>query len=139
MNRFSSILCAATLLAASAPPLSAQEAIPAAVTPATGIERKLLERFAVPGTADETVLLVADFAPNANTGRHTHPGTATGYVIYGSIELSADGAPPRLIGAGQSFAVPAGTVHAEQGGPAGARVVAAMTIPTGQPLASPVD
>ena len=51
------------------------------------IKRTLLQRFNVPGSVYETVIGVAEIAPNAMIGRHTHAGTEAGYVIDGELLL----------------------------------------------------
>jgi quercetin dioxygenase-like cupin family protein len=95
-----------------------------------------LQRFDVPGTGYETVIAVAEIAPNVSIGRHTHPGPESGYLIEGDFELMVDGEPPRQLRAGESYKVPPNTVHDARTGPRGAKVIATYVVEKGQPLAS---
>ena len=54
---------------------------------------------------------VADLAPGAATGRHTHPTPRFVYVIGGAVVLELDGKPPQTFKAGQAFAEMPGVVH----------------------------
>lgn len=115
--------------------LSAVAQNPAAAPP---IKRIPLQRFDVPGTLFETVIGIAEIAPNVAIGRHTHPGPESGYVMTGSFELLIDGQAPRLLRVGDSYQVPSGAVHDARSGPEGATVLATYIVQKGQPLALPV-
>jgi quercetin dioxygenase-like cupin family protein len=121
---------------AGANPVAAQPSAAAAVSPAPSIKRIPLQRFDVPGTADETVIGIAEIGPNVAIGRHIHPGPESGYVIEGGFELLIDGEAPRLLKAGDSYKVPPGAIHDAKAGPGGARVIATYVVEKGQPLAS---
>lgn len=54
---------------------------------------------------------VADLAPGAATGRHTHPTPRFVYVVEGAVVLELDGKPPQTFKAGQAFAEMPGVVH----------------------------
>lgn len=127
------ILFAAVLLACTHPVPAQQGAPAAAVAP---IKRIPLQRFDVPGTAYETVIGIAEIAPNVSIGRHTHPGPESGYLIEGSFELLIEGQPPRMLRAGDSYQVPARTVHDARSGAGGAKVIATYVVEKGQPLSS---
>ncbi len=101
------------------------------------IKRIPLQRFEVPGTLYETVIGIAEIAPNVAIGRHTHPGPESGYVMAGSFELLIDGQAPRLLKVGDSYQVPPGAVHDAKAGPEGAKVIATYVVQKGQPLAIP--
>lgn len=103
----------------------------------TPIKRIPLQRFEVPGTLFETIIGIAEIAPNVAIGRHTHPGPESGYVMAGSFELLIDGQVPRLLKAGDSYQVPPGAVHDAKAGSEGAKVIATYVVPKGQPLATP--
>ena len=92
----------------------AQQPAPGAAA-SPGIKRVILQRVEIPGTNFETVLGMAEIAPGANAGRHTHPGPETGTVTE----------------------IPAGTIHDVRTVGGAARVVAAYMVPKGMPLASP--
>ena len=114
--------------------IAAQQPAPAA---SPGIKRTLLQKVEVPGTNYETILGVAEIAPGMNAGRHTHPGPETGTVTEGEVVLMIDGQPDKTLKAGDSYQIPAGTVHDVRtvGGPA--KVVAVYMVPKGMALASP--
>ena len=54
---------------------------------------------------------VADLAPGAATGRHSHPTPRFVYVIEGAVVLEMDGQSPQTFKAGQAFAEPPNVVH----------------------------
>lgn len=117
-------------------PAAAQPSPSAAASPTPSIKRIPLQRFDVPGTAYETVIGIAEIAPNVAIGRHNHPGPESGYVIEGGFELLIDGESPRLLKAGDSYKVPPRAVHDAKVGPDGAKVIATYVVEKGQPLAS---
>ena len=127
MVKSTSLIFAALAVLACATPLTAQ-------TPS--IKRTPLQRFDVPGTTYETVIGMAEIAPNVSIGRHTHPGPESGYIIEGGLELLIDGEPPRQLRAGDSYKVPPRAVHDAKTGPAGAKVIATYVFEKGQPLAA---
>ena len=111
--------------------------LPSAATQTSGIKRIPLQKFDVPGTQYETITAVAEVAPNSAVGRHTHFGPETGYVIEGDIVMIMDGQPERTLRAGESYYVPAGTVHDGKAGPKGAKIIAIYVVEKGKPLATP--
>jgi quercetin dioxygenase-like cupin family protein len=115
---------------------SAQQTVPAVAGPES-IKRIPLQRFDVPGTPYETVIGIAEIAPNVAIGRHTHPGPESGYVLEGGFELLIDGEAPRMIKAGESYKVPPRVPHDAKTGAAGAKVIATYVVEKGQPLATP--
>jgi quercetin dioxygenase-like cupin family protein len=42
----------------------------------------------------------AETVPNANIGRHSHPGDESGYVLQGDIMLRVDGQRPKPLKVG---------------------------------------
>lgn len=139
MVKLVSVACGVLAVMVWTGPAMAQQGTPAATAQAQNIQRIPLQRFDVPGTAYETVIGMAAIAPNVSIGRHVHPGVESGYVIEGSAEMLIDGQPPRLLEAGDSYVIPARTVHDAKAGPEGARVIATYVVEKGKPLASPVD
>jgi quercetin dioxygenase-like cupin family protein len=131
------IAAAASLVLASQSP--AQDTLTAATTEVQPINRIPLQRFEVPDTAYETIIGIAEIAPNVNVGLHTHPGPESGYAIEGSFELLIDGEAPKMIHAGESYLVPANVAHDAKTGPDGAKVIATYLVPGGQPISSPVE
>ncbi len=138
MLRTTSLLCATVALLACTQLPASQPTAPAATTPPAAIKRIPLQRFDVPGTAYETVIGMAEIAPNVSIGRHTHPGPESGYLLEGSFELLVDGEPPRHLKAGDSYLIPPRIVHDARSGAGGAKVIATYVVEKGQPLASVV-
>jgi quercetin dioxygenase-like cupin family protein len=101
------------------------------------IKRIPLQKFDVPEGQRETVMGIAEIAPNVTIGRHTHPGPEVSYVLEGDLVLMIDGQPPRALKPGDSFNIPAGVVHDARSGEKGAKVLATYIIERGKPLASP--
>lgn len=60
---------------------------------------------------DAGSLWIAEIAPGAATGRHTHPTPRFVYVVEGAVVLEMDGQPPRTFRAGEGFAEPPDQVH----------------------------
>ena len=88
--------------------------------PTSNIKRTMLQKVDVPGTNYETVTAIAEIAPGASSGRHTHPGPETGYVK-----------------AGDSYQIPASAVHDVKSSDKGMKVMAVYIVERGKPLASP--
>jgi quercetin dioxygenase-like cupin family protein len=125
---------AALCLVASSLGLTAVAQTPAEAPP---IKRTPLQRFDVPGTLFETVIGVAEIAPSVAIGRHAHPGSESGCVMAGSLELLIDGQAPRLLKDGDSYQVPPGAVHDAKAGPEGAEVIATCVVQKRKPLSTP--
>ena len=128
MLKFTSAICATLAVLTWTDPVAAQQNLPAAAGQTQNIKRTPLQRFDVPGTAYETVIGIAEIAPNVSIGRHTHPGPESGYLIEGEA--------PRLLKAGESYKVPPRTIHDAKTGSDGAKVIATYVVEKGQPLAS---
>lgn len=135
MLKSTSALCAAFAVLAVASQGSAQQS-PPSNPQAQSIKRIPLQRFEVPGTTYETVIGIAEIAPNVAIGRHTHPGPESGYLLEGSFELLIDGEAPKALKAGESYVVPARAVHDARTGAQGAKVIATYVVETGHPIAS---
>ena len=91
----------------------------------------------MPGTSSETVVGIAEIAPNVLIGRHTHPGPESGYLLEGDMVLMIDGQPPKPLKMGESYQIPSGAIHDAKSGASGAKVLAVYVVQKGQPLASP--
>jgi len=101
-----------------------------------GFKRVELQRhdLGVPGR--EVVQVRAEFEPGASVGKHTHPGEEFGYLLEGTLELEVSGKPNTTLKAGDTFFVPAGTVHAAKNvGKGPAAVLATYVVEKGKPLA----
>lgn len=109
-----------------------------AVAQAPGIKRTLLQRSDVGAGDREVVLGLAEVAPGASSGRHSHFGVETGYVIEGASSLSVEGETPKLLKAGDSYLIPAGKVHdVKTVGDVPVKVLATYVVEKGKPLATP--
>lgn len=105
---------------------------------ASGLTRTLVGRADVSIPGKEAVVARVEVAPGARAGRHTHPGDEISYVQEGQVELLVDGQAPRVVKAGESFVIPAGTVHdAHNGGDSPVKLVGVYVVEKGKPLASP--
>jgi quercetin dioxygenase-like cupin family protein len=105
----------------------------------TGFKRTILQQadLSVPGR--EAVTAIAEIPPAVSAGRHTHPGEEVGYVLDGTIVVEQEGKPSVTLNAGQTFLIPAGTVHnATNPGSTPARILATYIVEKGKPLATPV-
>jgi quercetin dioxygenase-like cupin family protein len=68
------------------------------------IQRTDLLKSELPDVQDnEMHVWVADIAPGAATGRHSHPTPRFVYVIEGAVVLELDGKPPQTFKTGQAF------------------------------------
>jgi quercetin dioxygenase-like cupin family protein len=128
---------ACLVLLGSAAPLQAQPGPPAAVSQTANIKRTPLQKFGVPGTNYETVIGMAEIAPNVNIGKHTHPDPESGFMLEGDMTLLVDGQAPLAVKAGESYKIAPGAAHDAHSGPNGAKVIATYVVEKGKPLASP--
>ena len=124
------VTCGALALAGVIAGVSAQQ---------PGFKRTVLQQRDLSMPGREVVSAVAEFEPGATVGRHTHPGEEAGYLLEGAIALEQDGKPTVSLGVGQTFFIPAGTVHnATNTGSTRARVLATYIVEKGKPVATPV-
>ena len=108
------------------------------VAQAPGIKRTLLQRTDI-GNNMELVLGLAEIAPKGSTGRHTHFGVETGYVLAGTSVLEIEGEAPRTLKAGDSYTIPAGKIHNASAGETEAKVLATYAVEKGKTLATPAN
>jgi quercetin dioxygenase-like cupin family protein len=101
------------------------------------ITRTILEKFDVPDSNYETVIMHVEIAPQVNTGLHTHPGFDAAYLLDGDLTVLEHGQPAKPIRAGQSWHVRPGVVHEVKAGHRPAIVLAMYVVEKGKPLASP--
>jgi quercetin dioxygenase-like cupin family protein len=108
------------------------------VAQAPGIKRTVLQKGEAAAADRDVILARAELAAGGSTGRHTHPGPEIGYVLEGSPVLEIDGQPPRELKPGDSYVIPAGTVHnAKVVGDKTGVVLATYVVEKGKPLATP--
>jgi quercetin dioxygenase-like cupin family protein len=101
------------------------------------ITRTILERFDVPDSNFETVIMHVEVAPQMNTGLHTHPGFDAAYLLEGELTVVERGQPNKPIRPGQSWHIRPGIVHEVKAGNRAARVLAMYVVEKGKPLATP--
>jgi quercetin dioxygenase-like cupin family protein len=101
------------------------------------ITRTVLEKFDVPDSNYETVIMLFELAPQANTGLHTHPGYDAAYCVEGDLTVLERGVPGKPIRSGQSWHVPPGVVHEVKAGDQATKVLAMYVVEKGKPLATP--
>ncbi len=101
------------------------------------ITRTILEKFDVPDSGYETVVMLVEMAPQVNSGLHTHPGFDAAYLLEGSLTVLEQGRPDKPIHPGQSWHVPPGSVHEVKIGDQTTKVLAMYVVEKGKPLATP--
>lgn len=101
------------------------------------ITRTILEKFDVPDSRYETVMMVVEMAPQINSGLHTHPGFDPAYLLEGSLDVLEPGKPAKPIRAGESWHVIPGVVHEVKVGDRPTKVLAVYVVEKGKPLATP--
>jgi quercetin dioxygenase-like cupin family protein len=104
----------------------------------SGLTRTLVGHGDVSVPGREAVVARVEVAPGAYAGRHTHPGDEISYVLDGEAELLIQGQPPRIVKAGESFIIPAGTVHdAHNASDKPIHLLGVYVVEKGKPLATP--
>ena len=108
-----------------------------AVAQQSGIKRTPLQKVDFP-PGYNTVTAIAEVPAGGASGRHTHPGADTGYLLEGELELMIDGKPPVNLTAGDSYQIPEGAVHdARTSGDKPLKVLGIYIVKAGEPLAKP--
>jgi quercetin dioxygenase-like cupin family protein len=100
-----------------------------------GIKRTVVRTIDFP-TGYTTVTAIVELPPGSCSGRHTHPGIDTGYVMQGDFVLKLDGKPEQTFKAGDSFETSPQMPH-DGCSISGAKLVDTFVIERGKPLASP--
>src|SRR4030095_13791775 len=132
MVRLFGAVFASAALALSQPIAAQQDPAPAP------IKRTPLQKVGVPGSPTmEVITGIAEIMQNVNIGRHTHPGSETGYVIEGTLTLLVEGKPPVALKPGDSYQVPVDAIHDAKSGEIGGRVLPLDIFEKAKPLASP--
>ena len=101
-------------------------------------KRTVLQQADISVPGREVITAVGDFQPGATPGRHTHAGEEIGYILEGTLLVEQDGKPAVTLKAGQTFLIPAGTIHnATNTGSTPAHILATYIVEKGKPLATP--
>ena len=56
-------------------------------------------------------MLEVTYPPGVESASHQHPGPTFGYVVRGQIRWAINGEPAKVLGPGQTFYEPMGSVH----------------------------
>ena len=129
------IIIAIAALAIGGVAVAQQMAPPAAQTP--GVKRIPLQKGDVPPGERETVMGIAEVAPNTDVARHTHPGPEFSYILDGDVMLAIGDQPAKSYKAGDSYYVPQATPHGGRSGANGVKILSSYIVEKGKPLASP--
>ncbi len=102
-----------TILAASIAAAALAIAGSARAAPAgPEIKRTPLQKHDLKAAGHEGIMTLAEFAPGAREGRHSHPSADLfAYVLEGTLTLEVEGKPAATYKAGDSFFAEAGKVH----------------------------
>jgi quercetin dioxygenase-like cupin family protein len=109
--------------------------VASAIAQQPGIKRTVLRSIDYPA-GYTTVTAIVELAPGACSGRHTHPGIDSGYVIQGDFVLKIDGKPEQTLKAGDSYETSSQTPH-DACSISGNKLIDTFVIEKGKPLASP--
>ncbi|MYM22515.1 cupin domain-containing protein [Duganella sp. FT135W] len=102
------------------------------------IRRTVIQKADVSVPGREAVVAKVELDPGVAAGRHSHPGDEISYVLEGEGELRIEGEDPRRVKAGESFVIPAGTIHdAINVGTGTMKLVGVYVVEKGKPLATP--
>jgi quercetin dioxygenase-like cupin family protein len=102
----------------------------------SGIKRTPLQKVDFPDGYN-VITAIAEVPAGGASGRHTHPGVETGYVLDGELELDIDGQAPVKFKAGDSYQIPAGAVHNAKAGDKSFKVLGIYIVDKTKPLATP--
>ncbi|MFL6796241.1 MAG: cupin domain-containing protein [Xanthobacteraceae bacterium] len=127
--------CAALLMFAGVGSADAQVQ-PAPVAPSP-VKRTILQKTDVPGTNMEMIYATVEIAPNFKAGRHFHPGVVIAHVLEGEFWVQLDGAPEKVLRAGESITLPDHVIHNEGALGQPMKMIVAYVVEKGKPLASP--
>jgi quercetin dioxygenase-like cupin family protein len=103
---------------------------------AQGIKRTPLQKVDFP-EGYTTLTAIAEVPAGGASGRHSHPGAETGYVMEGELHLVLDGKPEQILKAGESYQIPPGIIHDAKAGDKPFKVLAIYIVDKTKPLATP--
>jgi quercetin dioxygenase-like cupin family protein len=106
-----------------------------AIAQQTGIKRTVIRTFDYP-PGYTTITGIVELAPNTCSGRHTHPGIDSGYVMEGDFVLKVDGKPEQTFKVGDSYQTLPKELH-DACSVSGNKLLDTWVIEKGKPLASP--
>lgn len=94
----------------------------------------VLQSVAYPGQGYYTRIARVEVPANAAAPQHEHPGIEVTYVLAGSVTLAIAGKPERVLHAGESFLIPAGTTHKIVNGASASELLSTYVLEEGKPL-----
>ena len=106
-----------------------------AIAHQTGIKRTVIRTFDYP-PGYTTITGIVELAPNTCSGRHTHPGIDSGYVMEGDFVLKIDGKPEQTFKVGDSYQTLPQEPH-DACSVSGNKLLDTWVMEKGKPLASP--
>ena len=86
-------------------------------------------------------ILEVTYPPGSMSAAHQHPGPTFGYIVRGRIKWAINGEPAQILGAGQSFFEPLGSVHSTSANASDtepATIAVVILGKPGDPLSKPV-
>jgi quercetin dioxygenase-like cupin family protein len=112
--------------------------LPSARAEGPAFKRTELSRHDLGVKDREVVVTRGEFPAGVGVPRHTHPGDESAYVLEGALTVELDGKPAVTVKAGETFFVPAGTIHAGKNtGKTPTVVISTYVLEKGKPLATP--
>jgi quercetin dioxygenase-like cupin family protein len=81
-----------------------------AIAQQDGLKRTPLQTVDFP-PGYEVVSVIAEVEPGNCSGRHTHPGAESAYIMEGEAVVKIDGQPDRTVKAGEPVQYAPGVVH----------------------------
>jgi quercetin dioxygenase-like cupin family protein len=106
-----------------------------ALTQQSSVKRTVIRTIDYPADYT-TVTAIVELGPGTCTGRHTHPGIDSGYVLEGDFVLKIDGKPEQTFKAGESYGTSPQVPH-DGCSVSGNKLIDTFVIEKGKPLASP--
>jgi len=116
-------------------PLAVPVILISAMAQQPSIKRTILRSIDFPA-GYTTVTAIVELGPGSCSGRHTHPGIDSGFVINGDFVLKVAGKPDQTFKAGESFETSPQVPH-DGCSVSGTKLVDTWVIERGKPLASP--
>ncbi len=83
----------------------------------------------------EIVQVLTEIPVGVASGWHFHPGEEVGYIVAGTVQMQVEGAPTRILHAGDGFLIPPRTPHeALDLGPGTGVMLSTYVVEVGEPL-----
>jgi quercetin dioxygenase-like cupin family protein len=100
-------------------------------------QRTVLQTIDYPA-GHQILSVIAELEPGQCTGRHSHPGAESAYVLEGQVVAKIDGKPDLTLKAGQPLQFAPGEIHTVCNvGTGHFKALAHYIVEKGKPLATP--